>query len=155
MKARTPYLFIYTLYFLFTCSACHDRRDPEELRGRIEAMAENFHVAFEDRQIDTLMDIFHSNARLTISGKGVLKGKEQIRSYFQRHFQTTSYSTDLTEDTILMSDNIFIYQGRSIGQIEDFESGMTYPLFRFSTLTFTFDELDEIKLFDYTFVDKD
>jgi hypothetical protein len=158
MKTGTPYPFIYTIYILFALvalAACQNNRSPEELSDQVEQLVDNFHVAFQDKQIDTLMGFFHSNARLSISGKGVLKGKQEIRSFFHTHFQTTSCTTDLVKDTILISDQIFIYRGQSTGHIQDFESGMTYPLSRFSFFTFTLNETDEIKLFDYTFVDKD
>lgn len=158
MKTGTLHPFIYTIYLIFTLfalAACQNQWSPEELGDLVDKLADKFHIALQDKEIDTMMGLFHSNASLSISGRGVLKGKQQIRSFFHSHFQTTSYTTYLVKDTILISDQIFIYRGHMTGHIEDFESGMIYPLSRFLFFTFTLDETDEIKIFDYTFVDKD
>ena len=146
---------LFFVLILATFTSCQQKSESEAEIAEIENLISTFNRNFQNQDIDSLILTIDEDVRFFVPGIGQLKGLPYLISYIQKDFQTRSYTYQTYTDTIYISNHISVYREEQIGQIDDLEAGMSYPLMRHAAFLCTRDSLGILRIFEYTFVEKD
>jgi hypothetical protein len=146
---------LFFALILTTQPSCKQNSNLETEIPELESLIKTFSRNFQNQDIDSLKLSIHKDVRFYLPGIGLLNGQHAFSSYFKKEFQKRSYSFSSYPDTIYLANRLAIYREEQNGQIDDLESGMSYPFSRYVAYTCIRDSMDAFRIFECSFVEKD